>query len=528
MIGWPLAERAFVARRVLTFHEGRREECPRGVLLGAGRVLGFFDPDSATARQKLAAAPEDWGEAVVVPGFTDAHNHLPSAVLDSFAVRTAQVGSTAGLLECLAAAAASTTEGQWLVTEHALSSQQLDAGKIPSARILDGAVARHPVAVRLGAHVMALNSRALELSGISRLEHDPPGGIVERELDGRPTGVIREYGATQYVLRCVGTRLQEPSLPDAIRSTQADYARSGITTVRVTGLRPGELAQFQRVLSEDGFLRTRVFGGPRMDPTTSLEARLKMLSQWPAVTGFGNDWLGIDAVKIFVDHGVETVIGGQPPELLMAQEDLNRLVAEAVLLGWSVTCHAVTEPAVDAALAAFAEARRLNGRADLVIEHGFTMTDGQLSRLARSGIWWSTQPAVVALEMSPHTTALRGERLVPLRRALDLGVRCVLGSDWNAMPGSTERPFLPMKTVELCVERRSLWGESLGEDESLDPQTALFLHTRAAAELLGHQDAGGIWPGARADLVALSADPTEDLAATVDSTVVGARTVFAR
>lgn len=524
MIRWPAPERALVARTVLSFHTGQRVELPRGVVVGAGRILGFFDPEDRAARRGWDVPLEDLGDTVLMPGFIDAHNHLPSAVVDTFAVRTAQVLSTADLVSCLAAATAGTANDRWVITEHALSSAQFPPGDLLSADVLDRSGAQNPIAVRLGAHAMVLNSRALRLTGIEAHRGDPPGGIIERDAAGRPTGVIREYGAMQLVFRCFDPRSANADLGPAIRATQREYARSGVTTVRVTGLREGELGWFHRVLGEDGHLATRVFGGPRLDPTAGLDEQLAVLAHWPAATGFGNEWLGHDAVKIFVDHGIETVTDGSEPSLLMDGRDLFTLVAEATRRGWAVTCHAATQLGVDAALDAF-ELARARSTAALTVEHGFDISDVQLLRMAAHDIWWSTQPAVIGVELGRATTSLHGRRLVPLRTATRLGVRCVLGSDWNGMPGERGRPFQPMASIALAVERRSLWDVDFGPDEAVSPETALYLHTHAGARLLGRRDLGLLAPGAYADLVGVAADPTSCLRPAVHLSIVGGRDI---
>ena len=524
MIQWPVPERALVASRVLSFHEREATELPRGVLIGAGRILALFEPDDRAARRDLGVPVGDLGDTVLMPGFVDAHNHLPSAVLDSFAVPTAHVLSTGHLVAELTAAVERVPVSQWVVTEHALSLQQFPIGDLPDAGALDRVPGDHPIAVRLGAHAMVLNSRAMALAGIADHGDDPPGGIIERDAAGRPTGVIREYGAIKMVLACFDPRAAAGDLSDAIRKTQREYARNGITTVRVTGFREGEPAAFQRVLAADGWLATRVFGGPRLDPTSTLEHRLATISSWPAPTGFGGEWLANDAVKIFVDHGVETIVDGGEPTLLMGHDELYALVDHAAGLGWAVTCHATTRVAVDAVLDVFERVRGWSATR-LSIEHGFDLSDAQLARMAAHDVWWSTQPAVVGVELNAATSAWGRRRLVPLRSALRLGVGCVLGSDWNGTPGRRGRPFRPLESVALAVERRSLWGEEFDVEESLPPATALHLHTRTAAVMLGRDDLGLIAPGARADLIGLDADPTTTLRPDVRLTLVGGRAV---
>jgi predicted amidohydrolase YtcJ len=515
--GWPRPEALVVADAVQTYHSGRLDRLPRGIVVGAGRVLALVDPDDRALRRDLLV--RDLSGCVVVPGFIDAHNHQPTAARDIGEVETAHVRSLPELRAVLAAAAGEASPGTWVSTEHCLTVSQLGLGRLPTAAELDGVTPEHPVAVRFGAHTMVLNSLGLARSGIPA---DPPGGVVDH-VDGRPTGTIREYGATRYVLDLLRPRDPAQLVP-AMREVQRRYAAQGITGVRVTGLRPGELGIYQALLAEDGRLGNRVFGGPRIDPTLDTDAQLDVIRGWEARTGLGGEWLRLDAVKIFVDGGIETSADGVDHRFLGPSE-LGRLVRCAVERGWSVTCHAVSGAAVDLVLDAYADVAGAGGRRCL--EHGFRITPEQLARAASLGVWLSTQPAIASVEGALLAASLGPaamESLCPLATALRLGVRCALGSDWNATPGTDGRPFSPLASVEAAVTRRTMYGQRLGTAEAVDVGTAMYLHTRAPAELVGADDLGGIWPGARADLVALTGDPADGVTGLrVAATVTGGR-----
>jgi predicted amidohydrolase YtcJ len=511
--GGPAARTLVVADSVLTFHTGAEVRLPRGVVLAGGRILGFLDPDDGDARTAVSAEV-DLSGSVLVPGFFDAHNHQPTAARDIGEVETAHVRSLDELVAVVAEGAARRSAGSWISTEHALTVSQLGTVELPTARDLDRATDRHPVAVRFGAHTMVLNTRGLQESGIAALAGDPRGGVVDRDpASGRPLGPIREYGAVHMVLDRLAKR-PAAELPDAMRTVQARYAAAGITAVRVTGLRPGDLAMYEALVRTDGRLRNRVFGGPRIDPTLDLDAQLSVIDSWEVTTGFGGEWLRLDAVKIFIDGGIETAVGGHT-HLFLDQAHLSALVRAAVSRGWSVACHAVSAAAVDMALDAYADVVGLlppGGR--LVIEHGFFASADQLERAGSLGVWLSTQPGIGSVEASLLASVLderTSETVFPLATALGRGVRCVLGSDWNATPGHAVRPFSPLDSIRVAVTRRMADGLVFGALEAVDVATAMYLHTRAPAQLVGVDDMGGLWPGARADLVALSADPCRAL-----------------
>lgn len=522
--------RAFVASAIHTYHNGRKDALPRGVVVTAGRVARFFDPDSRAVRRAITAVDVlDFGSAVITPGFIDAHNHQPSAAKDTAELRTAHVRSLDELQAVLAGEARRRRDGTWISTEHSLTVSQLGLGRLPTAVELDVATDRHPVAVRFGAHTMVLNSAGLEAAGFTRSAADPTGAVIERHPStGAPLGPIREYGAINSVLPHLA-RLAPAEYRDALRAVQLDYAAAGVTSVRVPGLRPGDLPAYQRVLLDDGRLSNRVFGGPRIDPTAEAEEQLATVRSWEATTGFGGDWLALDAVKIFVDGGIETAADGYD-QLFLDRARLVHLASNAVDRGWSVTCHAVSETAVEIVLDAYdMVAPKLHPGSRLIIEHGFHITSRQLRRAAKSGVWLSTQPAILAVEGDLLTSRSAGHdlsRLCPLNTAQASGVRCALGSDWNATPGTRVRPFSPLASVEVAASRRTAAGKPLGAREAVDRSTAMYLHTRAPAELLGRDDLGGLWAGAHADFVALSADPSvEGAAPEVVATVVGGQPV---
>ncbi|MFI6348623.1 amidohydrolase [Streptomyces sp. NPDC050560] len=501
----------YVGAAARTFHHGTAHHLPRAVLVRDGRVEGFADPDRRDTRADWGGARvHDLGGAVLAPGFFDAHNHQPSAARDRGQVRTAHVTGLDGLRAALAAAARERRPGEWISTEHPLTLSQLDPPELPTAADLDPVTPHHPTAVRFGAHTMVLNTRALRLSGLAALPADPPGGVLDRDPHtGAPLGPVREYGALRYVL----AHLTGPDdLPAALRATQHEYARAGITALRVTGFRPGDRELYEALLAADGRLAHRVAGGPRLDPTTPLAERLAAVDAWDPA-GPHSEWLRPDAVKIFVDGGVETALDGTT-HLFTGPGDLLTLVRHAVARGWSVACHAVTADAVGLALDAYESVGGPAPGRRFAVEHGFLATPAQLARAARLGVWLSAQPAVAHIESAlVHARLPDPTGAFPLASALAGGVRCALGSDWNATPGTRLRPFDPLASVRAAVTRAGADGRSLGADEAVDTATALYLHTRAPALLAGLDDVGGLWPGARADLVALGADPVEDLGA---------------
>jgi predicted amidohydrolase YtcJ len=505
---WPTPERLLVTAHAYSFHRRVVTEVPRGIVIGAGRILRFIDPDDRSQRAGIGRVPVvDLGGFTAIPGLIDAHNHQPSAARDVRAEKTAHCASLEQLLGCLAEAARRTPPGGWIVTEHSLTTSQLDMTRLPRAAELDAATTEHPVAVRFGAHVMALNTQGLHRSGLLSHLGDPRHGHIDRDpATGLPSGPVREYGALRHVQAAIPATT-EP-LTEALHSVQQDYARQGIPAVRVPGLRPGELTAYQRLRERHGTLATRVAGCARVDPNASHEEQLEFLRETDVRTGLGDDVLRVDALKIFVDGGIETTLTGRQHRFLTGRE-LDELVREAAAAGWSVACHAVSAEAVDLVLDAYESARTSGAGSTLAIEHGFFLTPAQIERAARLRVWYSTQLAAPSIDARCVTSSPYGQLAgcCPLASALRAGLRCALGSDWNAVPRTSQRPFGPLRSVAAAVTRRSEYGDDLGQPEAISLADAFYLHTAAPAALMGDQWLGGLFPGARADIALLQDDP---------------------
>lgn len=494
---------------------------PTALAISGGRIAGVMTVDEGMAvADRHAASVIDLSSCTVTPGFFDAHNHQPSAARDALEVPTAHVTSIAELRGALAEWCAGRTPGTWVVTERSLSRAQLAERRFPTARELDDASRRHPIVVRFGAHAAVLNSAALVRSGLAELVTDPVGGRLERDEDGRPSGPVHEYGALAHI-DAQRPPPSEAELVDALAAVQRSYVASGITSVRIPGVRPGELAWYQRLRDRGEPLHNRVSAAVRVDPTLSAADKRDLVASWQVRTGFGNDRLRIDGLKLFVDGGVDAD-ADHPSTLFLSPPELNDLVGFATARGWSVACHANTSVAVDMVLDAYAAARsaaRVEG--PLVIEHGLFMTTAQLRRAAGLGVWLSTQPGL--LDINDHLLDGSASEACPLASALGAGVRVALGSDWNATPGTRRRPYSPLRTMAAARRDRA---------EAIDPWAALRLHTRAPAALIGHPSLGSLAVGAPADLVAFDGLPgVEELTGDADAVpcdvVVGGRQVLA-
>ncbi len=169
----------------------------------------------------------------VVPGFNDAHCHLFSLVrkLLSLDLSPEAVGSIADIKEAIRRKVQNTPPGQWILgTDY--HDFYLTEKRHPNRRDIDEAAPDHPVMLtHRSLHACALNSKALALAGITRETPEPPGSLIERDLDtGEPTGLLFEM--VGFVREKVTPTLSPAQLDEGITKANLYYLSQGITSLQ--------------------------------------------------------------------------------------------------------------------------------------------------------------------------------------------------------------------------------------------------------------------------------------------------------
>lgn len=451
----------------------------------------------------------------VLPAFTDSHTHfhrgavLQRLYLDFEALRPACV---ADVLDAVQARAATLPAGAW-VQGDGLSAARLADGRLPDRRELDAASPAHPVVLRgIGKHVVAANSAALAAAGISRETQDPPGGRIERDQDGEPTGILHERGKLRLDQSDPTTPLPKPSAADrraALREGFRALHAKGIGTIHEMVRLPEEADDYS-ALRADGELAVRVRLYYRVhESPISLESLVSLGIR----RGLGDDWLRILGVKISVDGfcifrnaAVYEPYRAEPDNLGLLRigtDRLRGLVAVANAQGLNVAVHAVGARAVDEALDAFeAAGRPIAGPHRL--EHAYVDVEvAQLERARALELVWSTQPGFLAAYGREWTDAFDAERLDRLMRLSDgrrLGLPLLFNSDFPCIP------IDPLATI------RAATGGGIGNasdvaGRAVDLVTAWQAVTTSPASVAGERCGGRLDAGAPADLILLDEDP---------------------
>ncbi|GAA3748073.1 hypothetical protein HDA32_001600 [Spinactinospora alkalitolerans] len=513
------------------------DDRPRARTLGvfAGRVAGL---DDAVADLPARTAV-DCGGAVIAPGFGDAHNHMAwfGQSLDELDLEGA--ATLPALYDAVARRAAGLPADAWVVGS---GYDDTAMGAHPHRAGLDRAAGGRPVWLKhRSGHMCAVSSEVLRLAGVLGGGADvPEGGVVVRDADGVPTGLLQEQA--QGLVTALVMPYPVTELADAIGRASAVYAAEGLTHVVEAGIglgligrSPVEAAAYQ-LARDRGALGVRVelmVAGDNLHPLRShADDGIDVGLDLGLRTGFGDDRLRLGPMKIWLDGSLigRTAAVTEPfcghahgsGYLQAGPEEMRALVVDAHRAGWRVAAHAIGDSAVDLALDAFAEAGRAAPRRDVRhrIEHSGVVRPDQLARYAELGAVPVPQPRFLHAVGDTMAEALGPERtpwLYRHRSFLDAGLR---------VPGSSDRPVAPgapLLGMQSMVERRSSAGIVLGPDERVGPEQALRAYTIDAA-WASHDEhrRGSITPGKHADFVLLADDPVE-----VDSGRIGGIGVLA-
>jgi predicted amidohydrolase YtcJ len=450
----------------------------------------------------------------VLPGFQDAHLHPLDGGLLAIVCNLHETEAAAECLEVIGRYAAGHPERDWITGDG--WSMDFFPGGNPDKERLDAVVADRPVYLEnRDGHTAWVNSRALELAGITAGSSDPADGRIERGADGEPSGALHE-GA----MGLVGDLVPEPTQEEwerALLNAQAQLHALGITAWQDASVKPETLAAYRSVAGR-GALTMRVEGNllwVRTRGEDQIDDLVAMREQ--ATVGR----LRIRGTKIFQDGVLENFtaallepyVGTDNLGLGMHEpEELARMVTLLDAHGFQVHIHTIGDRAVRESLDAFEAAQRANGRRDARhhLAHIQLVHPDDQPRFAELGVVANAQPywAATSRYVTELTLPFIGEERAryhyPFGSLHRAGATLAFGSDWTV---STADPLPQIEVAVSRVEHPNRDTEPLLPDEALDLDTAVAAFTRGSAYVNFLEDeTGTIEPGKLADLVVLDRD----------------------
>ncbi|WP_129787123.1 amidohydrolase [Promicromonospora panici] len=466
----------------------------------------------------------DLAGRTVIPGVNDAHLHAmgfgtsqPPLTLD---VGRDAVDSIAAIRDVVAEAVAAKEPGQW-VRGRGWDQGYLAEGRYPTRHDIDEVSPDHPVHLtEWSHHAVWVNSKALELAGITRDTAAPPGGEIVKDGAGEPTGLLLE-GAAGLVGEVLPD-FTEDEKRQGLRLAVDLMHRYGITSCTEPGTDLGSVALYRDML-RSGEIRQRftvMLAASAAGNLRETLARARRLRTDKA-------WLNVSQVKIYAD-GVPTqartawvsepYVGGGTGGLTLpggSQEEqlavLGEWVRTAHEMGFQVGTHATGDRTIEAAVDAYQAAVAELGDTGLrhYVIHGDLPHETVLRRMAASGFGLSFNPQIKRSLSHQLVDVIGRERTDyqwPYRTALDLGVHVGSASDAPVVGFPDFR-----EGVTAMLTRRSLaTGEVFGAAERIGLDEAVATYTTAGAwQDHAERWKGKLTEGMAADLVVLDGNLVE-------------------
>ena len=479
---------------------------------------------------------------LVIPGFIDTHMHpsMAGALLTGdLDFKTLRPESIHQLQEIVRTKASETPKGGW-IQGWGYDEERFTEGRLPTRWELDAAAPDNPVfIVQTCGHVAAANSEALDIGGVSKDLPDPKQGIIDRNPDGEPTGVLRNRA--QRLVKAHLPRRGRQRMKEALRVALERLASHGVTGIHDAWSGPGLIRIYQELLSE-GRLPVRVglmppianqFEGDYLQQLTSLGLQ----------TGFGSAMLRFVGAKVALDGMLRSGTAALREDYEGKEGDRGLLTIDADVLqdkvrachaaGIRVCIHAEGDRGIDTALDAVEMAKEEKPEADLRhrIEHFGLCHPDQMRRMRGLGVIPSVSINFIRDIGEGYQRVLGSERsewVYPLKFLEEHDIVGSCNSDWPVSVGN------PMIGLHSAVARKTWKENDLGASQGVSVEAAVKAYTWNGAYASNEENVkGSIEVGKLADLAVVDRDiftvPVDEiLDARVDMTLVGGRVVYRR
>lgn len=479
----------------------------------------------------------DGGGRTLLPGLIDAHGHVMG--LGEMKMRADLTGARtlAEALDTTRTFAAAHADSAW-VLGRGWNQVIWKLGSFPNARDLDAAVADRPAWLqRVDGHAAWANSAAIKLAGIDHETPDPPGGRIERDAHGNPSGVF-----VDAAMDLVERHVPAPTPADAARmldAALAEMGRVGLTGAHDAGIDRATYELYRRY-ADEGKLSARLYA-----MIGEVGADFDAISANGPLIGYGNDLLTVRSVKLYADGA----LGSRGAALLApysddarnsgllfhAPEELTAMIGKALGKGYQVCIHAIGDRANREVLDAFSAAYAVHGGRELRnrVEHAQVVALGDIPRFKALDLIASMQPTHATSDMNMAQDRIGADRLrgaYAWRTFLRQGTVIAGGSDF---PVESPNPFYGLYSAVTRQDHEGHPPRGWHREQAMTRTEALRAFTLDAAYAAhAEKTLGTLEPGKWADFILVDRDyfkvASRDIWKTrVLGTWVGGRRVYA-
>ncbi len=487
----------------------------QAIAVTGGKVAAIGGDAEVMALADASTTVIDGQGRRLIPGLNDSHTHLIRGGLNyNMELRWDGIGSLADAFTLLKLQVARTPPPQWVRVVGGFSQYQFAEKRLPTLQELNAIAPDTPVFILHLYDRALLNAAALRAVGYTKDTPDPPGGRIERDKAGNPTGLLlaKPNALILYATLAKGPRLPPEYQLNSTRHYMRELNRLGITSVIDAGGGfqnwPDDYAIIRKLHADDELtvriaynLFTQNNGGERAD----FQRWSEMLQPRE-----GDDWLrhnGAGEMLVFSAADFELFNQPRPDPSPSLEPDLETVVRLLAEKRWPFRIHATYDESISRVLDVYEKVDREIPFDGLhwTIDHAETISPRNIERVRAMGGGIAVQ----------HRMAFQGEAFVerygaeaaartpPIRRMLEAGVPVGAGTDATRVAS-----YNPWTALHWLVSGRTVGGLALyGDDNRLEREQALRLWTQGSAWFSDEQHAKGtLGVGQYADFALLSAD----------------------
>jgi len=507
----------FVLRNAYIYTVDQKRTVAEALAIRNGRIVFVGHNDNVSRFVGTETQVIDLGGRMILPGFIDSHCHPSGAYKQFYEISFNSVRTVPEYQKAIREYYASHAGAKYLKGRGWSNTLFPKTG--PDKKLIDEIVNDIPVSLSSeDGHSKWVNSKALELAGITKNTPSPEGGVIELDpITGEPTGTLRESAAG-----LVAKLFPDYSIDELMKGYEAYQQMAlafGITMAHDADidLESNEIAAY-KMLEKENRLAMRFRGSLYVSPKDGLKQVAAITAERAKHKG---PHFQILAAKIYIDGVVEgsTAYLKEPykhvpnsrGELLWKPEDLNAMCAELDKNGVQIHVHAIGDGATGVTLDAFAHATKQNGPRDSrnLITHLQLVSPDDILRFKKLGVIAVTQPYWFMKDdyyyniQVPYLGQERADAEYPMESFFKAGVKVTSSSDYSVTipcdPLVAIQTGMTRSRPETVDPKEVLWP---GENATLDQMIASFTINGAYANFL-EKSTGSLEVGKLADLIVL-------------------------
>src|SRR5712691_4175781 len=520
--------------------QDERRSFASAVAMKDGRFLAVGTETDVMPHRGAATRVIELGARTVIPGLIDSHAHLIRGGLNyNLELRWDGVPSLADALRMLREQAQRTPPNHWVRVVGGWTEFQFAERRMPTLEEINAVAPDTPVFVLHLYDRAVLNQAALRACGYTKDTPDPPGGEIQRDKVGNPTGLLiaKPNAMILYSTLAKGPKLPPEHRHNSTRHFMRELNRLGVTsTIDAGGGFQNYPDDYQVIedLHRQGEMTLRIASNLfTQRPTQERED----FAQWVTMTkpGAGDDFYrvnGAGEMLVFSAADFEDFLQPRPDLPASMEAALQEVVTLLVQHRWPFRLHATYEETITRALNVYEQVNREIPFSGLpwFFDHCETISDRSIERTKAlgGGIAVQDRMAFQGEYFVDRYGTHQAERTPPIRRMLEIGVPVGAGTD-----GTRVASYNPFVSLYWLVTGKTVGGTVLyPEANRLERMEALRLYTMGSSWFSGETGRkGAMVPGQLADLAVLSADyfsvPEEEIKRLESVlTLVGGKVVY--